>query len=267
MSKILLTGSEGYLGSSLQIYFALCYPKYSFFCVDRKLGNEVFDVKSLDGIDFILHLAAQPSVFNSDISQIKKDNIDAFEYICDLSEKSGVPLIYASSATAHEKNISSFYGESKKANEIYASIHNPSSIGLRFHNIYSFNPRNDTLFYHLLNDDKVTLAFKGQIVRHFTYMTDILESIAFTLDNYSKLKPGIYNVFNPQASTIYDLALEVKKYRPELQITLEPEIQGRDTPAQYVDDSLPSIPINFKTIKEGVKDVFCTHLLDETNPR
>lgn len=265
MRKVLLTGSEGYLGSSLQTYFSLHYSDYSFVCVDRKLGNEVFDIKSLDGIDFILHLAAQPSVFNSDVNQIQKDNIDAFEYICDLSKKSEVPLIYASSATAHDKNVSSFYGESKRLNEIYASTHNPNSIGLRFHNIYSFNPRNDTLFYHLLNDSRISLAFKGQIIRHFTYMPDILESIAFTLDNYSRLDRGVYNVLNPQANTIYEFALEVKKYRPKLQIILETDIQGRDTPAQYVDETLPSIPINFKTIKEGIKDVFCTYLLDEAN--
>ena len=260
--KILLTGSEGFLGTSLKNYFYLNYPQYDFICVDRKLGIEVTDVKSLSGVDFVIHLAAQPSVFNSDLTQIQKDNIDSFKYICDLAKISNTPFIFASSATACERNISSFYGESKKINEDYAAIHYPDAIGLRFHNIYAKNPRQGTILQKLLEDNEILLVNNGQTTRHFTYITDITEAIAFVVREYNKLAPGIYNVLNPESNTILDLSQEVQKYRPELKIKLTKNIEGRDTIFQYVDTELPTIPINYKTIQEGIYDIFCTHILD-----
>lgn len=265
MKKVLLTGSEGFVGLELQTYIHLNSLPYQIQCVDRKLGLEVNKVEDLSDVQAVIHLAAQPNVFNSNLYQIKEDNIEVFEYICDLAKKFNVPFIYASSATAYDKNISSYYGESKKANELYATLNYPKSIGLRFHNIYSRSPRKDTIFYNLLNKGSVSLVSNGKTTRHFTYITDILDSILSALDNYEELNSGIYNVLNPVNNTTLELAKEVQKYRPELEIKLIDDIEGRDTIFQYVDESLPTIPLKYKTIQEGIHDIFRTHLLDKTS--
>ena len=265
----MLTGSEGYIGTELRTYLSLMGSDYSIVCVDKSIGVDVLDITDLYNIDIIIHLAANSSVFCKDTDKINRDNINAFEHLARLSENYRVPLIYASSASAHEKNISSFYGESKQANERFASMFCSNAIGLRLHNVYSSYPRKDTIFYNLLNNKSVDLVNNGMIYRHFTYLPDILKSIYFIISNIDNINCGIYNILNPIENTILDLALEVKKYRPELELNLVDYKRELDSTYQYVDENLPQLPINYKTIEEGVYETFQfrTHILDETYSR
>lgn len=267
MKTILLTGSEGYIGTALHSHL-LSTNQYLVKCVDKCLGIDIFDIQDLYDIDAVIHLAANSSVYCNDFEKIERNNVRAFEYLVSLSNKFDVPLIYASSAFAYEKNITSSYGESKKANEIYANIYHPNkSFGLRIHNVYSLNPRPDTLFHALLNSELVKLINKGLVYRHFTYLPDVLESIVYILNDINKIRPGVYNILNPVENTILDLALEVKKHRPELELKLIEGDGNTNSIYQYIDESVPQLPLNYRSIEEGVHDIFCTHLLDETDLR
>lgn len=248
----LITGSEGYIGTQLQKRLRATYPDCQIIRVDRKLNVEVGSIRDLTNVDFVIHLAGQPSVHNTDVDKIISDNYNSFNYICNLTNKFQVPLIYASSVTAYEKNPQTIYSRSKRDNEKYATSHYPEAVGLRFSNIYSRKPRKDTIFYSLLNKSQVKLIGKGEVRKHFTTLTNILDSIIYTINNYKDLK-GVYNVYNPVSNTIFELAQEVQKYRPNLTLEL---VDSEAEPEQLIDSTLGTIPITYQSIEEGVKHVF-----------
>ena len=132
--KVIVTGSEGFIGKSL--CHRLDRSGAEIVRVDRKLGLEASDIGLLmDGADCVFHLAAQTSVFNNDRIQIRMDNIDSFMAVADACAERGVKLVYASSSTANEKNMTSMYGVSKRFDELYASVYCPNATGCRFHNV------------------------------------------------------------------------------------------------------------------------------------
>ena len=82
--KMIVTGSEGFIGK------ALCQElkrrDVEVIGIDRKNGKDaasICDILKNGDIDCVFHLAAQTSVFNGNIPQIRKDNIDTFINVAD----------------------------------------------------------------------------------------------------------------------------------------------------------------------------------------
>ena len=176
--KMIVTGSAGFIGK------ALCQElrkrAVEVIEIDRVTGQEASTIGEYlkDGdVACVFHLAAQTSVFNDDLVQIRKDNIDTFMIVADECERYHVKLVYASSSTANLCNITSMYGISKHFDEQYASIYCKNATGVRLHNVYAPNPRNRTLLWYLLNRDKVELYNYGQNIRCFTYIDDVIEGL------------------------------------------------------------------------------------------
>lgn len=100
--KVIITGSEGFIGRALSL--ALQKRSIEVIGIDRKNGQEAADIAKYmpDDLDAVLHLAAQTSVFNKDLIQIRKDNIDAFMAVVDAcaNHPNKTKLVYASSSTS-----------------------------------------------------------------------------------------------------------------------------------------------------------------------
>lgn len=246
--KILITGSEGFIGRHLQGY--LKYFNNDVVCVDRKLGKEVMDItgEDLQGIDIVIHLAGQTSVWNSNYMQIVKDNIEAFTHIFFLCKCLNVKFIYASSSCAY--NPTTLYGISKTYDELLSTTYK-YGVGLRLHNVYGYAARPDTLLGACLNNDEVTLWNNGLNTRHFTYVGDVCSAIVKAFDMW----PGLYNVCNMEASTTLDFVREVQKFKP-ISVKLSPEKRQYDKEDQDIDCLLPNIDINYVDIAEGIKSIF-----------
>ena len=76
MRRMIVTGSEGFIGKAL--CRELTKRGVEVIGLDRKSGTEATKVCELlknGGIDCVFHLAAQTSVFNGNLEQIRKDNI------------------------------------------------------------------------------------------------------------------------------------------------------------------------------------------------
>ena len=58
--NILITGSEGYIGSKLQA--ELRSLGHNIYCIDLKNGLDLVNFKFYKKVDFVFHLAALPSV-------------------------------------------------------------------------------------------------------------------------------------------------------------------------------------------------------------
>lgn len=250
--KVIITGDEGFIGKALAA--ALIKRSVHVVSIDRNTGTEAGDFVAgtpLGDIDCIYHLAAQTSVFNHNKSDIVHDNIDTFMKVCDAAKRHDIKLIYASSSTAADGNTTSLYGISKRFNEDYARCYNPTATGVRFHNVYGPNPRQGTLLWYLLNNDRVDLYNGGRNVRHFTYIDDIVESLIYA---YGCAEP-LVNAANPEETTTLQLAEIVRQYKP-LEINLIESERNLDRVAQRVDESIFTVPLPYITVSEGIKRIF-----------
>ena len=111
MKKIIVTGSEGFIGKAL--CRELSKRGVEVIGIDRKNGTEASNVHELlkkGDIDCVFHLAAQTSVFNENLEQIRKDNIDTFMSVANACNLYRVKLLYASSSSANAVNSRSMYG-------------------------------------------------------------------------------------------------------------------------------------------------------------
>ena len=250
--KIIITGGEGFIGKALAM--ALSRRGVEVVSVDRANGKEAgeyFSSHDLAGVDCVYHLAAQTSVFNENKTDIIRDNVEVFKIVCDACKRAGVKLVYASSSTAAPGNTTSLYGISKHFNEQYALCYYPQATGVRFHNVYGPNPRQGTLLWHLLNQERVKLYNMGRNVRHFTYIDDIVKSLIYARD----CNRPLVNAANPQQITTLQLAEVVKRYKP-LEIELVEEKREFDRKGQSVNEEIFTVPLHYTPVADGIRRIF-----------
>lgn len=245
--KVIVTGSGGFIGKRLVA--ALRRRGDEVVGIDRLNGDEAGEISAhLTGVDFVYHLAAQTSVFNGDLNAIERDNIAAFITVCTACAKRGVPLVYASSSTAI--NTTSLYGLSKRFDEDFAALYHPGAIGVRLHNVYGPSPRQGTLLWHLMSDDKVTLYNGGRNLRHFTYVDDAVAGLmaAERLTGREQLA----NIANPELTSTLDFARAVAA-RNGVRLELNEECRPLDKVVQRIDRGVYTIPLPYKSYIEGVR--------------
>ena len=249
--KVIVTGSEGFIGKVL--CQELVKRGMEVIGIDRKKGTEATKVVELvnqGGIDGVFHLAAQTSVFNGNLTQIRKDNIDTFIKIADVCNQKNVKLVYASSSTAFESNTTSMYGISKHFDEQYAQCYCPDATGVRLHNVYGPNPRRHTLLWCLLNKETVTLYNEGENRRCFTYITDAVEGLIYAFSCGEKL----VNVVGSELMPVRTFAREVQCVH-DVKLEFTSEKRKFDNPTQVVDSAIFLVPLSYKTVREGLREI------------
>ena len=227
--KILVTGGAGFIGSHVcenllarghevivlddlstgtLVNLSAVANKIIFF--QSRVEN--FDFDRLDGVDSVIHLAAQASVplSISDFYKSSKTNILSSLKIIDFCIKYKLPLVYASSSAIYgslslgddEKDsidLGSPYAADKFALELYAEVSSVtsglSSIGLRFFNVYG--PRQDpsnpysgviSIFIERLLCNQTITINGGAQTRDFIYVTDIADVISQAVQVTSETK-------------------------------------------------------------------------------
>lgn len=245
--KILITGSDGFVGKNLLKRLKYC----SYYKIDLKLGSDInFINKVRYDPDVIIHLAAETSVFNNDIKKIIHTNVSGFTEVVSFANKNNAKLIYASSSSAN--NITSMYGISKKMNEDYAKAYCNNSIGIRFHNVYGNNQRADTLLGLINSRSKLNLYNNGNNTRHFTHINNILDCIVYYV--YNNINTDIVNVLNPIKNSVIEFVQECNKYiNVDYQITKE--LKEYDKESQKVDGTMFE-KTKYINIKQGLKKYF-----------
>ena len=252
MRNKIVNGIEGFIGKAL--CRELVKRGIEVIGLDRKCGTEatkVCEYLKNEDIDCVFHLAAQTSVFNGNLEQIRKDNIDTFMRVADAYNQYHVKLVYASSSTANPENTTSMYGISKYFDEQYASVYCKTATGCRLHNVYSPNPRERTLLWFLLNEEKVSLYNCGQNIRCFTYMDDVVEGLIYAIGCNRQL----INICNVQPVTTMYFATLVKYYKL-LGIELINEKRDFDNLEQSVNRDIYLVPLSYTSVEDGVKKIF-----------
>ena len=251
--KIIVTGSEGFIGKEL--VRQLRQRGNDIVECDRKSFQEVITMTRsslpiLKGTDAIVHLAAQTSVFNDNLKQIKRDNIDAFMNVVTLSNTLGCRLVYASSSCA--ANITSMYGLSKRFDEEFARIYANDSVGVRFHNVYGPGQRPGTLLQIAMdcakNKRPIVLYNHGNNRRHFTFIEDIVKGIVKLLHVDIQ---GVVNICNPQETSTLDFIKCLSHYVP-VRYVLSDEVRAFDKEMQFVDSQLQDLDLEYTTLDAGL---------------
>ncbi len=209
---------------------------FKFYKVDVKDSKKLEKIFIKYNPDIVLNLAAQAGVRYS-LKYPKKylsNNIDGFFNILECCKKFDVKLlIYGSSSSVYglrskgpfqesastDKPIS-IYAATKKTNEMMAEVYNHlyglNCVGLRFFTVYGPWGRPDMALYDFVNKmfkkKKIVVYNKGNLLRDFTFIDDIVKSI-FQL---SKLKSNkfnnlILNIGNSKPVLLNNFIKEIEK--------------------------------------------------------
>ena len=254
--------------------------------------NRVFESYSFSTV---INLAAQAGVRHSiqNPSAYIESNLVGFGNILEASRQYGVGhLIFASSSSVYGGNTNlpfnesntvdhplSLYAATKKSNELmahsYSHLYGLPATGLRFFTVYGPWGRPDMALFlftkAIINGEPIKVFNNGRMVRDFTYVDDIVESIYRLLskkaspDNKfdtSMPNPGSswapYRIFNIGNSSPVPLSEYIEAIEEAAGVKAIKEflpMQPGDVPATAADTSSLEEWIDFKprtTIKEGV---------------
>lgn len=212
--------------------------------------------------DAIVHLAAFTGVRPS--LQFPEayinTNITGFSNVVESARKHGVKnIVYASSSSVYGANTTTPYSEnqrtdspistyalSKKANELLAEVHTnlygANIIGLRFFTVYGPWTRPDMaayIFMKAISDQQTIQLFdSGKMLRDFTYIDDVTETIAALLEktkNETAPSHGLFNVGNHQPVYTIDFLKKIESAMQQKAIIEFREMQQGDMQATYAD--------------------------------
>ena len=167
--KILLTGSEGFIGQHLNKF--LNEQGHKVICLDKKTGNDLVSCDLKYSVDLVIHLAGLSGVRDS-LGRPEEywiQNVIAGQRLFDFFKDTRI--LYASSSTAHEpwKNP---YAMSKYSLERIAPA---NSIGMRFTTVYGPNARESMLIPRILRNDVPYINTNHS--RDFIHINDLVRAI------------------------------------------------------------------------------------------
>ncbi|MFS7403591.1 NAD-dependent epimerase [Carnobacterium maltaromaticum] len=278
--------------------------KFYFYETSLENSNEINEIFSKHKPDYVINLAAQAGVRYSIENPMAyiNSNIVGFMNILEASRHNQVQhLLYASSSSVYGSNERlpfsikdnvdhpiSLYAATKKSNELmahtYSHLFNLATTGLRFFTVYGPWGRPDMALFlftdAIVNKKPINVFNNGEMLRDFTYVDDIVESITRLLPNIAKSDENwdgenpnpesskapyrIYNIGNNSPVKLLDFieAIEnklsikaIKKFLP---------LQDGDVPKTYADVTELISEINFQpetSIQNGV-DKFIDWYLD-----
>jgi nucleoside-diphosphate-sugar epimerase len=166
--NILLTGSDGFIGSHL---FYQLKEEHNVIGFDIKNGHDILNSELPKDIDLVIHLAGLSGVKDSLTrpTEYWKTNVIGTQRLFEHYENTRI--IYASSSTAHEpwKNP---YAMSKYSME---QLFHTNSLGLRFTTAYGPGARKDMLIPQILKG-KVNYINVNHS-RDFIHVNDLISAI------------------------------------------------------------------------------------------
>ena len=267
--------------------------QFSFLKADISDQKEMRKLFAENYFDAVVNLAAQAGVRYSieNPAAYIDANLVGFGHILEGCRHSGVGhLVYASSSSVYGSNTElpfsekhnvdhpiSLYAASKKANELmahaYAHLYGMPATGLRFFTVYGPWGRPDMALFKftrgILNDEPIPVFNRGEMVRDFTYVDDIVEGVIRVIDRPATVSDGvnepdrsasapwrIFNIGNSHRVPLMDYiqALE-KALGKQATLDLLP-MQDGDVPATEADVTALESDLGYRPrvkVEEGVQ--------------
>ena len=166
--RILITGHKGFIGNNL--YNFLNTGEYELIGLDIVDGDDLLICKLPDNIDCVIHLAGVGGVRASleYPAYYWKNNVEVTRRI--IQTYNNTRILVASSSSQYEPHLNP-YAASKHVIEY---MKHTNICFMRFHTVYSENPRKDMFFDKLLNGG---LKYITNHERDFIHVSDICSAI------------------------------------------------------------------------------------------
>ena len=272
------------------------YKNFRFLKLDIKNQKDVLDLFKKESPQRVLHLAAQAGVrYSIQNPYVYIDsNIQGFINILEGCRATKTEhLVYASSSSVYGGNEKipfsehdnvdhpiSLYAATKKANELmahtYSHLYQIPTTGLRFFTVYGPWGRPDMALFlftkAILKGEAINIFNHGKMIRDFTYIDDIVESLVRVMDkvatpdaSFDAKHPDpatshapyrIFNIGNNQPTPLMDYIEAIESALDKKAIKNLMDMQPGDVPLTSADTSELNQWVNFKpntSIKEGVK--------------
>lgn len=250
---VLVTGGAGFIGK--HTVKELLNKNFNVIIADKKdyqniqnckyykidvTGNELENIFNENKIDFVIHLAALPSVTDSIKMPLIdcKDNYQATVNVCTLAKKYKVKKIVFSSTAAvyanpqylpvDEKHSTAYlspYAITKNASENFIKYVGIDYIIFRYANVYGIGQ--DCFgeagvvakFFDLMSQNRpIQIHGNGKQYRDFIYVEDVAKANVLAL--ITDIKDEIINVSTNSKTSINDLFEVIKE---ELNYNLKPK--------------------------------------------
>ncbi len=264
---------------------------------DKALVNSLFEQYRFD---VVVNLAAQAGVrYSIDHPDVYIDsNIVGFYNLLEACRRYPVEhLVYASSSSVYGGNKKvpfstddkvdnpvSLYAATKKSNELlahaYSKLYNIPSTGLRFFTVYGPAGRPDMFYYsatkRLAAGQTIRIFNFGNMMRDFTYIDDIVESIVRVMKGAPEKQTGedglplppyaVYNIGGGQPENLLDFVATLQEelvragvLPTDYDFEAHRELVGMqpgDVPVTYADSAALERDYGFPpriTIREGLR--------------
>lgn len=272
------------------------YPNYAFFHLNLENKKQLSDIFQAEKFDAVVHLAAQAGVRYSleEPEAYINSNIVGFLNILECCRYYNIKhLVYASSSSVYGltdqlpfntampvEHPISLYAATKKSNELmahtYSHLFQIPTTGLRFFTVYGPWGRPDMALFiftkSILEAKPVQLYNQGNMVRDFTYVTDITEGIFKVLRLPPAAKPDwkpstglisessapykIYNIGNSSPVKLADYVAALEEALDKKAIREYMPLQPGDVPSAHSDVTDLTKNTGYKPytpVTEGVK--------------
>jgi len=191
--NILLTGSDGFIGSQL---FHHLKDKHNVIGFDIKSGQDILQTEFPKDIDLVIHLAGLSGVRDSldKPTDYWKTNVIGTQRL--FEHYRDVRMIYASSSTAYEpwKNP---YAMSKYSME---QLNHDNAVAMRFTTVYGPGAREHMLIPKILRNDIQYININH--IRDFIHVNDIISAIEIMMSNSFK---GVIDVGTGTGNKLVDI--------------------------------------------------------------
>jgi UDP-glucuronate 4-epimerase len=288
-------GLSAVKGTSAVIESTL-FPDFSFIRLALEDASSLMQLFEKHRFDAVIHLAAQAGVRYSltHPHAYIGANITGFLNILEACRAYPVKhLVYASSSSVYGKNTHmpfstsdnvdhpvSLYAASKKANELmahaYSHLYGIPATGLRFFTVYGPWGRPDMALFiftkAILEGQPIQVFNKGDMLRDFTYVDDIVEGIIRIMVRPASANPDwnadipdpassssphrVYNIGNAKPAQLITFISALEKALGKTAIKELLPMQPGDVPATFADTSPLEQDFGYKPntpIEEGIK--------------
>lgn len=216
MNKVLITGSEGFIGKNLM---DVLVGKY----VIEEINEDIFKFQDWDNKlwlklmnfnpDIIFHIGACSNTLESDVNYMMELNYEFTKCLVDWSKENKKKLIYSSSAANYGVNNSypsNLYGWSKYVAEQYVISNN--GIALRYFNVYGPKEEHKNKmasvayqFFIKNSQGEKCKLFPKKPSRDFVYVRDVILANLHAVENYFELNKNYYDVGSGESRTFEDV--------------------------------------------------------------
>jgi UDP-glucose 4-epimerase len=224
MSKLLVTGGEGFIGGRIaQLTGAISY--------DLKSQQDILDQEKLssvcEGVSGIFHCAARISVPESfeKFDEYHRTNVEGTRSVMQVAESQGAKIVFSSSASVYGESDRpaqevdallplSPYAENKRDGESLLQSGSQSSVILRYFNVYgpgqspAYAGVITAFIQAAMQGDDIIIYGDGNQVRDFVYVDDVAMANIAALN--SEFRNGeIFNIASGTRVSINELAEQI----------------------------------------------------------